>query len=858
MGRAPFGPAALALAGALLLLPHQAAGAQEAGGGDPGDPWFALDHVLDVAIEMAPADWDRLRRQTRTVAGLDYGSDCQAHRVFSWFEADVTVDGRRYGSVGVRKKGGFGSLSREKPALKLAFDKLVDGQALGGVLRRTTLNNSVQDPSLLNTCLAYYVFAAAGLPAPRCNYARVAVNGEQLGLYVHVEDIERSLLQRAFADAGGNLYEGGDFHRPGSAPLQKKTHAAAGDWSDVAAVAAALQDPSPAGPEALAAAVDLDRFLTFWAAEVLVGQPTGYGNGQNNFQVYREPEGRFVFIPWDTDETFIPGARALMVKGAIAHRLYRDPAWRAAYAARLRELLDTVWDEAALLRRSARMAAIVQAHALPEQRAEAAADAGRARRFIRGRRAEIGAVLEPEPRRWYGPPIAPRKCWGEPTTFELRFETTWAGEEGTVTRYLLDGAEQAAGAWSVTAGMAAPEEAALIGSEDRAVITLRAATGADSIIRGVTVWVRPHGFVSGRHVRIDRSPINRWSGRAGGAVRWSLRPGAAEPQHVVPVNTATLELYAAAAAPGAPVSGRFEGVIWEYREPAAPRAAGAAGEPQAPTLIINEVAARGEPRDWFELYNASGAPLALADFVLADDLTDRSRRFPFLPDLRIEPGAYLHVELDSDRWPGFALGSGEELGIWTWYGRPVAQVDWREGDSGRGTSYARVPDLTGPFQTVADPTPGAPNAGATDQTMLRPPAAAHLPARGETVTDGLTAAAIRFRELAAAVDGAQPVAGGKFDLYLVDGQLVYAKEPCADEDVAARFFLHVFPAGGGDAGGFGNLDFVFWQKGYRWQGRCLAAVTLPDFYEIGRIRTRQAATGQDAPWQAEFRPGAGE
>ena len=59
-----------------------------------------------------------------------------------------------------------------------------------------------------------------------------------------------------------------------------------------------------------------------------------------------------------------------------------------------------------------------------------------------------------------------------------------------------------------------------------------------------------------------------------------------------------------------------------------------------------------------------------------------------------------------------STGRDEELGIWTWYGRPVAQVDWQEGDSGRGMSYARVPDLTGPFRTVADPTPGAPNAGA--------------------------------------------------------------------------------------------------------------------------------------------------
>ena len=729
--------AAAALAAVLSLGAARPAAAQADSGGHPSDPWFALDHVLDVAVEMAPVDWDRLRRQTRTRAGSGRDAACDAGafafpQVFSWFAADVTVDGRRYGNVGVRKKGWMGSVSAEKPGLKLAFDKFAHGQALGGVLRRTTLNNSVQDPSLLNTCLTFHVFAAAGLPAPRCNYARVTVNGEQLGLYVHLEDIERSLLQRAFADAGGNLYEGtfSDFRPWFRGSIEKETNQDAGDWSDVDAVVAALQDPSPAGLQALAAAVDLERFLTFWAAEALVGHWAGYTGTGNGFHFYRQPGGRFVFIPWGVDETFRP-VSPVRAQGAIAQRLYGDPAWRAAYAARVRELLDTVWDETALLRRSERMAALVQAHARPERRAGAARDADRVRRFIRERRAVLLAAGEPEPGNRNTSLRPPPACWGEPTSFELRFETAWGGgraepfaardlaardRAGAVTRYLVDGVEQAVSLSGATAGLAGPEAGALTGGErrdPRRVITLTV-TGTDSVIHGVTVWLGPRGFVSGARHRIDRPPWSRVEGRALGAITWSTRPGATEPENVIPVNTATLELYAAGATSGAAVSGRLEGVLWGIPESAAgiaaPAAAGRGGRRQVPSLIINEVAAGGEPRDWFELYNASGVPLALADFMLADDLTDRSRRFPFLPDLRVEPGAYLRVELDSDRWPGFALGRDEELGIWTWYGRPVAHVDWQEGDSDRGTSYARVPDLGGPFRTVSDPTPGAPNA----------------------------------------------------------------------------------------------------------------------------------------------------
>ena len=177
----------------------------------PATPYYALDRVLDVSIEMEPADWDRLRTQTRTLVDIFGGADCldsPPDDVFTWFEATVTVDGETLAQVGVRKKGFLGSLSKVKPSLKVRFDKFTDGQLLGGAMKRLTLNNAQQDPSMINTCMAYHIFAAAGLPAPRCNFATVAVNGENLGLYVHVESMKTAFLERNFADPSGNFYEG--------------------------------------------------------------------------------------------------------------------------------------------------------------------------------------------------------------------------------------------------------------------------------------------------------------------------------------------------------------------------------------------------------------------------------------------------------------------------------------------------------------------------------------------------------------------------------------------------------------------------------------------------------------------------
>ena len=131
---------------------------------------------------------------------------------------------------------------------------------------------------MVNTCLAYQVFAAVGNPASRCNFATVTVNGKELGLYVHVEEIKAPMLARHFARADGNLYEGtvSDFTPEYRGTIEKKTNEDEDDWSDVDAVMAALQDPSETGLEALAGLVDLERFLSFWATEVLVGHWDGY------------------------------------------------------------------------------------------------------------------------------------------------------------------------------------------------------------------------------------------------------------------------------------------------------------------------------------------------------------------------------------------------------------------------------------------------------------------------------------------------------------------------------------------------------------------------------------------------------
>ncbi len=545
---------------------------------DPSDAYFALDRVLDISIEIAVEDWDTLRHQTRTFEDViaeiqEYGLSRPFAGIYSWFGATVTVDGETHADVGVRKKGFLGSQSDTKPSLKLRFDKYVDDQSLGGVMERMTLNNSVQDTSMVNTCLSYRVFAAAGSPAPRCNFATVSVNGKNLGLYVHVEEIKAPFLSRHFDSADGNLYEGtvSDFTPTYRGTIEKKNNEDAADWSDIDTVVAALQDRSDIGLEALGEIVDLDRFLSFWATEVLVGHWDGYAGDRNNYWFYREPGGRFVFIPWGTDDTFHlkddpnpfdnisnppPSVLALT---AIPNRLYNHPDWRTKYTERLKEILEAVWDTDEMSAAVDEMAAIVQQHALPETREAAAEDTERVRKFILKRRGEILADLTPEPPDWPEPAASVPLDAGS-GTLEITFETTWGSnlsanplEAGTIDRLVLNGSEEPVDSMGVFAGHSSPEERGLLPDVDTLASIVIVSVNDDGSLSGVTLAVDVGLLADGTALVIGADAV--------AGVTWIIPPGASEPDRFSPVTEGTLELTSAGTTPGAAIAGTFSGVF---------------------------------------------------------------------------------------------------------------------------------------------------------------------------------------------------------------------------------------------------------------------------------------------------------
>ena len=112
----------------------------------------------------------------------------------------------------------------------------------------------------------------------------------------------------------------------------------------------------------------------------------------------------------------------------------------------------------------------------------------------------------------------------------------------------------------------------------------------------------------------------------------------------------------------------------------------------------------------------------------------------------------------------------------------------------------------------------------------------------------------------------EPILPGKpairsgFDVYLSENALTYVKEPCAPADTEAMFFLALYPVDVNDLPGprqqhgFDNQDFDFDRQGWSFDGRCMAAIALPE-YAISRISTGQYTTvwgGYEHLWEGEF------
>ena len=180
-----------ALASTVVFLAVAAAPATAAE--SPADWMYSPRTISEIDLTLPPASWKTLE---------EHPEDEYVPGTFSIAETDGTPGTAGPFTapieVGVRLKGGeLGSLRTldQKAAFKIKFDAFVEGQTFLG-LEKMTLNNMVEDPSMVHEAAAYEAFRALGVPSPQTGFAYLRVNGESFGLHLNIETQDKIALEK--------------------------------------------------------------------------------------------------------------------------------------------------------------------------------------------------------------------------------------------------------------------------------------------------------------------------------------------------------------------------------------------------------------------------------------------------------------------------------------------------------------------------------------------------------------------------------------------------------------------------------------------------------------------------------------
>lgn len=265
----------------------------------------------------------------------------------------LTTPSETYGplDVGIRLKrsGSFRTLAG-KAAFKVKMSHSVSGQKFFG-LKTLTLNNMVQDRSMIHEVLAYDVFRAAGVPASRAGYAYVRVNDADYGVYLNVETLNDVMLPRWY-DTTQHLYEG-EFAVdvvPGDAGNFSVEEGDEDDLSDLEALIAAVNGGGDFSDQVDAIA-DLRELTQMWAVEKYTGHWDSYSaenadkggrNQPNNYFLHSEEGGLFTMLPWGTDQTWDRHLAFDGPGGVMFNECLSDESCFATYRAAVRDVRSLV------------------------------------------------------------------------------------------------------------------------------------------------------------------------------------------------------------------------------------------------------------------------------------------------------------------------------------------------------------------------------------------------------------------------------------------------------------------------------------------------------------------------------------
>jgi spore coat protein H len=306
-------------------------------GGQEPKAVFGPTIVHEYHLELSAKEWERMQKVSGGIgfftpkkpvapAGeepYEWHKSSGFGLEFPWAHADLTTGGKTYKNVGIRYKGNGSyatSVDALKRNLKIEIDHYDKDQRVHGI-RTLTLNAGAVDASRLREALAYSVFRAAKVPAPRTAFAAVMLtvpgkyDKELLGLYTLVEQVNKEFLKTHFKDNSGLLlkpertrgidYLGDDWAKYKARYFPKR------DATDmeIAHLIAFAKLVSKSDDETfrkeIGTYLDIDNFLRFIAVNTMMPNTDSFLTTGHNFYMYLHPKtNKLHFMPWDLDISF--------------------------------------------------------------------------------------------------------------------------------------------------------------------------------------------------------------------------------------------------------------------------------------------------------------------------------------------------------------------------------------------------------------------------------------------------------------------------------------------------------------------------------------------------------------------------
>lgn len=241
----------------------------------------------------------------------------------TYYKCNISINGETFYDIGIRTKGNSSLKSLDEKdsegrySFKLEFDHY-DPTATCYGLDKMSLNNVIFDATYMKEYMSYEILSQAGVNTPLYSYAEISVNGEKKGLYLAVENIEESFIERCYGDTKGMLYKP-DYTKEGSfydgTDLAYKDDNAE-SYSTIFNTAVFKNPTNEDYNKVIKALKHLDsseniedyievtEVIKYIAANIfLMNDDSYFGYQPHNYYLY-ERDGKLTMLPWDYNLAF--------------------------------------------------------------------------------------------------------------------------------------------------------------------------------------------------------------------------------------------------------------------------------------------------------------------------------------------------------------------------------------------------------------------------------------------------------------------------------------------------------------------------------------------------------------------------